>query len=329
MKIYDTIPEQVNLGPIEFLKWLGEPSIITAGTEGPAIVMSCLIHGNEPSGFYAIHNLLKELYKEDFLKKKIYFIFVNIRAALQEPHFTKRHCDDESDMNRIWGNPGVSGKQNKDAEDIMGFLETKDLKLVLDFHNTTGDNPVFAITTALDAKNLGMCSFFCIVVFHKPGMKTFIEWSKKMCTSISVECGRNNIGQSHKNAEEVLIKTLVIAGAMDGKVEAKTSLKLAYDPTLVETITEDIAFSEINTGEDLVLRPDLDKLNMITIPKGTHIGWQNKEGSITHPVLSTTDKKITTNQDCTFSMMTTVVDVIKKDTLGYVVKTKELQLSKL
>ena len=73
LKYFPEIPEQINLEPKEFLKWLGTTSIIKAGHGKESLVLFCLVHGNEPSGFYAFHDLLKKLKVEDNLQKNSLF----------------------------------------------------------------------------------------------------------------------------------------------------------------------------------------------------------------------------------------------------------------
>jgi hypothetical protein len=287
------------------------------------------MHGNEPSGFYAVHKLLQRLHKADFLQKKVYFIFLNMRAALYEPIFSKRHCDDEADMNRIWERPGKNQGQNSIVKHVKEFILKEEPEMILDFHNTTGNNPLFAIATGREKETLKFCSFFSDVIFCDIGKDTLIDWAKQHCMSITVECGRNNDPESHARADDVLKRALILGGAVEGDLEPHENIHLLHSPELVDVFTDDISFSETNTGKDLVLRPDLDRMNTIEIPKGTFIGWENKQGSIKSSVLDINDNTITTNQDCTFSMMTTVVDVIRKDTLGYVVKTEQGSIAEL
>jgi hypothetical protein len=329
MRIFNTIPEQVNLDHLQFLEWLGESAIISAGKGDPSIIITCLMHGNEPSGFFAIHKLLQQLHKKDFLKKRVHFLFLNVRAALTAPIFYKRHCDDESDMNRIWGKDGINTEQNNTVKEFMDFIEKQKPELLIDFHNTAGHNPVFTIATKIEEDHLKACSYFSSTLWHSTPRHSIIDWTDQFCTSISVECGRNIDPESHDNADNILKRALVLGKAIEGELEHASTLKMLYEPSLVEVHTKDIAFAEKNTGQDIVFRPDLDSMNTVHIPKDTFLGFENKSGSITHPAIEVVNNRIITNQDCTFSMMTNVVDVILKDTLGYVVKTKEGSISSL
>ena len=102
LQYFSEIPEQINLEPQEFLKWLRTTSIIKAGQGEDSLILFCLMHGNEPSGFHAFHDLLKKLRVEDNLQKTVYFVFTNVKAALYGRGFEVRFTPDQSDMNRIW-----------------------------------------------------------------------------------------------------------------------------------------------------------------------------------------------------------------------------------
>src|SRR3989338_6152199 len=116
IKIFNSVPKEISLSPEEFLRYLNTTSVIKVEpqqkTSSKPIVIGCLMHGNEPSGFYAVHEFLQNRAKQQKLQRTIYFLFLNPKAALTPPIFSTRHTDDESDMNRIWHDAGINIEQN-------------------------------------------------------------------------------------------------------------------------------------------------------------------------------------------------------------------------
>lgn len=321
------IPPQVDLPALDFLKWLNQTTIISTGNGTPSIAICCLMHGIEPSGYFAVHKLLQKLRKNNPLTKQVHFIFANVPAALEGEPFSHRHCDNEDDMNRIWDKPGTNKKQNQLINELKTFLTSAQPGLFIDFHNTTGHNPVFAPVPSLDEDTLNKAACLTDFLIYIPWESTSIGWCKRLCTSICVETGKHDEEQSHRKADELLTNALIIGGALPGTLEPATTLRIGHDP---EKISVDpnasIAFNEENTGEDLVLRPDIDTLNCKPLPAGTFLGWVNEPGATSHDKLDIKNKKLTTKEDLTFIMLTKQRDVIKKDSWGYIVPIKPMTL---
>ena len=265
LKYFSKIPEQINLEPKEFLQWLGKTSIIKAGSGEESIVLFCLVHGNEPSGFYAFHNLLKKLKVEDNLQKTVYFVFTNVKAALHGNVFEIRYTKDQSDMNRIWLTAGKNDQQNLIVLELKFFIEEKKPKLVVDFHNTTGRNPVYLITPPNFNHDL-LKNYSCFTKFlsEDTDHSMLISWASQFYESFLVECGRNVEEQSHLNAQELLDRILIYTGAKSGQLIPQQKVWIAYNPDRVVVNTKNVEISDENTGADAVFRTDLDLLNTNT-----------------------------------------------------------------
>jgi len=328
IKYLSEIPEQVNLPPNEFLQWLGGTSIIKAG-RGETVILTCLMHGNEPSGFYAFYDLLKKLKIKDELKKTVYFIFINVKAALSQPFFSIRFCEGQNDMNRIWENDGINNEQGEIVKQIKTFVREKNPELLVDFHNTTGNNPVYLLTPpGTEESLLREYSFFSDLILLHPGKGQLVGWCRKFYKCFLVECGKNTLEESHQRAKEVLRKVLIYSGAKEGVVETKDKVKVASDlKTVVLAPNTVIAFADENIGKDVVFRTDLDQLNTKQLSKGTFLGWVNKPGVIEHAKLEIKDKRLLLKEDATLTFLTTHPPAITKDCLGYFVDIKELVFS--
>ena len=327
LKYFSEIPEQINLEPKEFLQWLNTTSIIKAGSGEECVILFCLVHGNEPSGFYAFHDLLKKLKVEDNLQKKVYFVFTNVKAALYGDIFEIRFTPNQADMNRIWLSPGKNQEQDAIVSELKSFVKEKNPKLVVDFHNTTGRNPVYLITLPkIDYGRLKKYSYFTTFLSEDTEETMLISWAGQFCESFLIECGQNKSEQSHLNAKEILNRVLIYAGIVDGEIIPQKKVWIAYNPDRVVVNSKNVAISDENTGEDAVFRTDLDLLNTKILPKGTSLGYVNKEGIIDHPKLEVIDNKLLLKEDSVLILLTTHIPAITATCLGYFVDVKEVEV---
>ncbi|MBU0459830.1 MAG: succinylglutamate desuccinylase/aspartoacylase family protein [Nanoarchaeota archaeon] len=326
LQYFSKIPEQINLEPKEFLKWLGTTSVIKAGSGEESLVLFSLIHGNEPSGFYAFHNLLKKLRVEDHLQKTVYFVFTNVEAALHGGIFELRFTADQSDMNRIWLSPGKNEEQNELVTELKQFIKEKTPQLIVDFHNTTGRNPVYLITPPnLDHHHLKNYSYFTTFLSEDTDLTMLISWANQFVESFLIECGQNVAEQSHLNAQELLQRVLIYGKAKAGEIIPQKKVWVAIHPERVVVNSDNIAISDTNTGEDAVFRTDLDLLNTKPLPKGTSLGYINKPRIINHPKLEVINHELLLKEDATLILLTTHVPAIKATCLGYFVDVKEVE----
>lgn len=325
LRYFPQIPDQIDLAPIEFLKWLGNTSIIKAGQGSSSIILLCLIHGNEPSGFYAFHDLLRKLKDKDELKKTVYFIFANVQAALHGNSFEIRFTEGQSDMNRIWTKEGINTNQNAIVSELKQFIQEKNPQLIVDFHNTTGKNPIYLITPPNINHNL-LQEYSCFTTFlsEDTDLTMLISWSGQFYHSFLIECGQNTSDKSHQKAKELLEKVLIYGKAKDGELSFEKKVNVAYNPDrVVVNPAAEIEISNVNTGADIVFRKDLDDFNTNHLPLGSFLGWVNKPEMINHPKLEIINRKLLLKESATLILLTTHIPAIQKTCLGYFVNIKE------
>jgi len=328
LKYFSEIPEQINLEAKEFLQWLGTTAIIKTGQGEESIILFCLVHGNEPSGFYAFHDLLKKLRVKDNLQKTVYFVFTNVKAALYGSGFEIRFTSEQSDMNRIWLKEGRNEEQNQIVKELKQFIQEKKPRLVVDFHNTTGRNPVYLITPPnMDHSLLENYSFFTTFLSEDTEETMLVSWSGQFYESFLIECGQNTAEQSHLNAQEVLNRVLIYGKALEGEIIPQQKVWIAYNPDRVVVNSKNVEISDENTGADAVFRTDLDLLNTKPLTKGTSLGYVNKENVINHSKLEVVDKKLLLKEDATLILLTTHIPAITATCLGYFVDVKEVTFS--
>ena len=126
---------------------LKRPTIFHCPGHDPtrSVVISCLLHGNEPSGYVAVIEELKRnargvsRYRFDVI-----FLIGNVEAAKAGQQFESRQLDGQYDMNRIW-KEGMELAQEWELY-IKNFLPIA----FLDLHNTSGQSQPFSIWTKND-----------------------------------------------------------------------------------------------------------------------------------------------------------------------------------
>ncbi len=321
MKILKEIPEEVNKKPIDFLKWLGDTSIIkTSEEENSEVIISCLVHGMEPSGYYATHKFLKKIKHEEIrLKKPVSFIFVNVKAALKKPYFTHRFLKDQMDMNRIWVDTGEFERQNFKVFKIKEHIINEKPKLLVDFHNTSAKNPAFIVSPTNNLNTIKLASTLVKNVIQIEWLGTLAKFASNYCDSFVLECGKYNSKKSHEMAYEALEKIMIYQDVMDGKINLGTEILISKNTQKI-TLPDytSFNFSKQNTGEDIVLMPGIENYNFKELKTGTIIGWENKKGTIKSDFLEVKDGMImTTDKEFMFNMLTDNTNIIRSDVLGY------------
>ena len=172
----------------------GKPALIRhpgdehgSRAEGARLV-ACLMHGNEPSGFVAMVDVLRRGERFPF---DLWVLIGNVRAATQDGLYAHRHLDDQEDFNRVWdvgpATTGCAGARRRSSSE----LRSADLEAAIDLHNNSGRNPYYAILPAAEPGR-GCCSRRCAPTPCCSGgcaLHTLMEALATVCPTVSVECG--------------------------------------------------------------------------------------------------------------------------------------------
>jgi hypothetical protein len=294
--------------------------------------VSCLLHGNEDSGFRAVTELLREGAHYPF---DLWVLIGNVRAASTEGWFANRYLDDQEDFNRVWGVGELTTRMRRCAAAVLEVLGGVDLEGAVDLHNNTGSSPFYAISPSREAASLHLAAV-CTDTLLLWGLRahTLMQALTSQCPAIAVECGLPGVPAHAVFARDVLDRFLA-AGELDRgerrpvyvyemrcRVEVRPEVPFAVGGAL----TEDL---------DLVIRPGLDGHNFGMLLAGTDFGHVDPGGSV--PLIArdmhgndvtsryfnvTDDGTLVMTEDVVPVMMTETVRQIRRDCLFYITRPR-------
>lgn len=294
-------------------------------------VISTLIHGNEPSSFYALHRWLKAGHQPYC---NVRFIIASVEAARQEPEFTCRYVDGKADLNRLFA---ITEAQlvNSDEAQIraasikQAILEVKP-EAVIDMHNTSSSSPAFSVATKIDMQAQALASFFCqTMIYTRLTLGALMEQNFN-CPIVTIECGGSRDQQAHEMAYQGLTEFLAAEDIFSGH-----HLKLVdiiEHPLRLEIGAEySLLFAQHQHQDvDITLVADIEQHNMGITRADCFIGWskvgvsafnvKNEAGQEqTSPLLYCKNGELFTAQPLRIFMATNNVTIAKQDCLFYVV----------
>jgi succinylglutamate desuccinylase len=184
---------------------------------GPHVLVTAVVHGNEPCGVLAVDWFLKQSHRP--IQGKLTIAFMNVEAYLAfDPKNPNRTRWVDEDFNRLWG-PGVlqdsSRKKTYEfrrANEVLPIVADADL--LLDIHSMQKPCVPLMMAGMIDkgrelAKAVGMNMSTITDSGHKEGMRMrdFNGFSdpKSKKNALLVECGQH----WEKSSEEVATETLI------------------------------------------------------------------------------------------------------------------------
>jgi hypothetical protein len=307
-------------------------------TETPkARFVSCLLHGNEPSGFQAMVEVLRRGERFPF---DLWVLIGNVRAATEQGLYAHRHLDDQEDFNRVWGLGPADTDQRRAAAAILAELRDANLEAAVDIHNNSGRNPFYAILTQLTPAGRRLAALCAdTALLWRLRAHTLMEALAPLCPAVSVECGAPH-GAGTAFASGVVHRFLT-ADDLSAPEGVGTD-GLGADPALTAglmatglrvTVRPEVRFSfgtELADGDDLAVVPELDRFNFQRMPALETIGrvapgspmpfcaTDNDGADLTDRLLRITpDGRVVVIEDVVPLMMTTTVVQTRRDCLFY------------
>ena len=288
-------------------------------------VMTTLIHGNEPSGFIALHRFLKEKITPAVNMR---FIVCNIEAAQLLPEFSRRYLHFGEDLNRFFTQTKDNTAIIERAKLIKQAIKAVTPEAVVDLHNTSGSSPAFGVAIHNTDQTLDLISLFTNKVILT-GLRVGAIMEQYFAAPIvTIECGGAEQIQSHQLAYLGLKK---FSGAVNIFDRHASQVDIHQHPCRVELLPNvSVAFGHNHLPTaDVTLRADAEQLNNQLTPKGEFIGWYEEEGGLpftakneqgieqVNAMFRLQNGCIFTKQSLQVFMVTKDIDIVTNDCLFY------------
>jgi hypothetical protein len=258
----------------DFLGQLGGPACLffSGRDETRTRALVTLLHGNEPSGLFALRRWLiaGERPAVNFL-----CIVASVYAALEEPAFSHRMLPRARDLNRCF-KPPFADEQGHLAEEILEILRVHHPEAVVDMHNTSGSGPSFGVCTHLDRQHDALVSLFTrrLIISHLH-LGALMEISDERCPTVTIEVGGRLDDEAHTLAYEGLRRYALADRVLAADEDWDWGLEILKDPIRLELkdgVT--LAYGESpRAGHDITLHPDIEHHNFGTVNAHTDLGW--------------------------------------------------------
>ncbi|MFO8154016.1 M14 family metallopeptidase [Thioalkalivibrio sp.] len=329
---HDGLPEGfLSASPGDLHRILPRPALIRLpGMRTPAVAVVLLLHGNEPVGLQAVQQLLRR-YAGRRLPRALTLVVGNVQAAA----VGQRHLDRQPDFNRIWpGTEQPGSQESRMFEQIVARLRADGLFAAIDLHNNTGRNPHYACVNFLDDGFLNLAGLFgrTVVYFTRPRGVASMALAD-IAPSVTLECGHPNEAAGIRHALEFIDAVLHLSRFPAHPPDTRsievfhTVAQLRVRPGLRVGLEEDA---------DVVLEPDLDRMNFRILPAGSRLVRQtgatsdsliatDSEGrNVTPDYLEQEGPDVRLSRPMMPSMLTLDTRVIAQDCLCYLMEPLDL-----
>lgn len=275
LSVLDHLPEGLlDLPAHRLYERLDGPTLIhLPGRRQPSLFVSVLLHGHEITGWEAVRHLLAR-YAGKPLPRSLSLFIGNITAA----RYALRRLDNQPDYNRIWpGGQDTTNPEGRMMRQVVDEMAARGTFASVDVHNTSGLNPHYACANVIDHRFFQLATLFSrtVVYFTDPRGVASMAMGK-ICPAVTIECGQPTQRQGTEHALEYLNACLHLAEIPNHPV-AHHDMGLFHTVATVK-IPEQISFSfdNVETGAELHLANDIDRLNFRELPAGTILGWQQR-----------------------------------------------------
>ena len=328
----DYLPEGLLDVPVHGLEAvLGGPTLIhLEGRRTPALFVSVLMHGNEPTGWEAVCRWLRDYRPgggERELPRSLSLFIGNVAAAARR----LRHLPGQPDYNRVWPGCEDSGTpEHAMMQQLVDTMARRGVFASVDVHNNTGLNPHYACVNVVDNRFLHLATLFSrtVVYFIRPcGVQSLAMAG--LCPSVTLECGK--AGQQHgaDHAHDYLDACLHLAEHPEHPV-ALHDIDLFHTVATVKVL-DGVDFGIGNEPGALRLVEDIEYLNFRELPAGTQLGEvaagdfpldvrDEKGGDVADRFFDLEAGRLVTRSALMPSMLTRDKTVIRQDCLCYLME---------
>ncbi|NHN39840.1 succinylglutamate desuccinylase [Pseudomaricurvus alcaniphilus] len=327
-------PAQLGRSPDEFLQKLENSTLIRVDgrDRSRTRALATLLHGNEPSGFLALH---KWLLQQQTPAVNLVCFIGSVLAAKLAPGFSYRQLPGGRDFNRCFKQP-FDGIEGQTAAALLDILHEAQPEALVDIHNTSGTGPSFAISVRNDGAHQALATLFTerlIITDLKLG--ALMEYSERDVPTVTIECGGAQDEHAHQTAYEGLLR-FVNGERILQPEKADWGLEVLTNPVRIEIEAEASLAYELQpaVNADITLFPDIEHLNFGVVSPETQLGWVGPQGldcfvavdgrrrDIRHKLLRVEAGKLYPAQPFKAFMITTNPTIAKSDCLFYAVSPR-------
>ncbi len=322
LNVMDHIPDRLmESEPGQLAEFLSGPTLFKIqGDQDPPLFVSTLLHGDEPTGFLAVQEILKK-YVGQKLPRSLWLFLGNIEAA----QHNLRHLPHQRDFNRIWN--GGSGPEHQLAQQVLDAARSKPLFASVDIHNNTGLNPYYACINKLEGPFLQLAKLFgpTMVYFTRPKEVISIAFST-ICPAVTLECGKPGDAKGVRHAFNYLDLCLNLGAKALDREDSEDEQVYHTIARIIVPPAHTINFDPEETSTDFTFIPDFNEQ-----PENTILGWrrnpsanllvQNEDGEeVSGDFLHYKGEEIRLKRSVVPCMFTTNADAVMDDCLGYLMQ---------
>jgi succinylglutamate desuccinylase len=196
--------------------------LFSADVDGPFTVITCLIHGNEICGPWAIKELIENIFANKVVLKrgKLCLILSNLEA------FDRFNPDDlhasrfiDEDMNRVWSSDKLQNATSRErirANALLPFINQANYLLDLHSMHDPGDPLLLTGLTQKDfefSRKLGLPGHTIVDAGHSEGVR--LRDYKPETIALLVECGFHLASSSRQVAKQSIASFLSATGQVE------------------------------------------------------------------------------------------------------------------
>jgi predicted deacylase len=188
-------------------------------TPGPHLLLTALVHGNEPCGAIALDRLLSSGFRPS--RGRVTIAFANVDAyAKFTPSDPRASRWVEEDLNRVWS-PDILAQQPPRSPDVARAIAlvpiVQDADVLLDLHSTQHPNEPLVLAGPLEksrrlARALGLADLVVVDKGHAQGarMRDFGGFNDAASskTALLIECGQHWAASSAEVAYAACLRLL-------------------------------------------------------------------------------------------------------------------------
>ena len=272
----DRIPED----PLEFLQSLEGPTVWRVGGQDHTRVrmVTTLLHGNEPSGFLAIHDYLRS---GEYPAVATVFVIANVEAAREHPVFTHRRVPgpdgERRDLNRCFLGP-FDDTEGEIARGILEVIADVRPEALIDLHNNTGHNPAYGVGMEPSREALTLTALFGRdFIWSHLTLGALLE-AVKDCPAVTVEVGKSHDADADRIAREGLSRFLGSRQLFESNESPSVRVLLMPMRARLAEGCRLVMAQRPDAEAELTMPDDLDRHNFEIVPVGSRVGWVRGEG---------------------------------------------------